>query len=35
LILQGNSEARAVLASQTSPELDYRPELNELRLRTV
>jgi hypothetical protein len=35
LILQGNSEARAMLAPQTSPELDYRHEINELRLRTV
>jgi len=33
--LQGNSEARAMLAPQTSPELDYRHEINELRLRTV
>src|SRR5215203_4627480 len=42
LILQGipkrercASDARAMLAPQTSPELDYRPEIKELRLRTV
>jgi hypothetical protein len=35
LILRGNSEARAMLAPQTLPELDYRHEINKLRLRTV
>jgi hypothetical protein len=35
LILQGNSDARVVLAPKTPCELDYRSEINELRSRTV